>query len=173
MPGAKPPGKRVIFIAHCFLNQFIRASGVRNLYKNRETALVIPLLKWAIRENIALEQLPCPEIFCEEVNRKASGKERYENPFYISVCKNLARFIVDRIEKYLKARIKVIGIIGIEGSPSCDKDGIFMKEIRKELKRRKIYIPFLSIRPRSLRERIKITSFNFSIFKNSDIGDRV
>jgi len=154
---------KVVFVANCLLNQFMRARGVKNVYKvgDREKAIVEPLLDLFKKYDVAIEQLPCIEVLYEGLIRKAGGQNRYNTVMFRDLCTFHAKQIVKLIKEYLKAGIKVCCIIGVDGSPTCgvtltslgfgkwarDK-GIFMKILEEMLRKEGINIPFIGMRMR-------------------------
>ena len=134
--------ERAIVISFCLLNQFMRAVGAKKYKKN----LHVPILEWAIENNIAIISLPCPEYSYEGINRKAAGIERYDIPEYINHCNKLAKEVVTMLNDHIDKGIQIKAIIGVNGSPSCGvnynkkdninekKTGIFINEIKDQSK---------------------------------------
>jgi hypothetical protein len=133
-------GKRVVFLSHCILNENTR-------YKQRAPAALLLIAA------------------------------RYTRRAY----RRLARSVAAQIEDYVASGFSVLGIVGIDGSPSCGVrktldlrgamraisqlepttisieqqnavvrhharggQGIFVEELEKELKRRRLQIPLLA-----------------------------
>ena len=116
----------VIAVSFCLLNQFMRADGAKRYNKN----LYIPILEWAINNNIAIIPLPCPEYSYEGINRKAAGIERYDTPNYNKHCKELAEKTVSLLNDHINKGIHIKAIIGVNGSPSCGV-GYSIKDTKK------------------------------------------
>ena len=147
---------RIIFLAHCIINQHVRAIGVKAIARS---AILKPLIAEIMRENdVGIEQMPCPEILYEGLVRKACGKDRYNNDTYRSICRNVANDVIKKILEYRKAGLRIIAIVGVNGSPSCGVDfcslgrgrwarekGVFFEEIDHLLKEHQLDIPLIGI----------------------------
>ncbi|MCS7128971.1 MAG: 2-thiouracil desulfurase family protein [Desulfurococcaceae archaeon] len=107
-------GGRVIIVAHCLLNQNSRVFGAA-----KQTALVKEVVELAYSKEVGLLQMPCPELLYAGYRRFWSVKEQCDNPNYRRFCRKLSKQLADYIEEYLKNHVKVVGIVGIAGSPSC------------------------------------------------------
>jgi len=79
--------KRVVFISECLVNQNIRAYGVGNAKGEGPCVEIVELLT---KNGIGLTVVPCPEIFCQGLKRKACDKEFYNNDAYKKICSRLA-----------------------------------------------------------------------------------
>jgi uncharacterized protein YbbK (DUF523 family) len=123
--------KRVVFLSHCLLNENTRYLGgacrggcVREL--------VVPL----IDAGVGIVQMPCPEQrawggILKRLLLRAYGARgrllyrvrrvvlalfvRYTRFRY----RRLARQVARQIEDYLASGFSVVGIVGVDGSPSC------------------------------------------------------
>ncbi len=113
--------KKIVFVANCLLNQNMRAKGVKNTYKEnqRKTNLVKPLLNLLIKYDVAIEQLPCVEVFYEGLHRKACGQNRYLNEKFLDICGKYVDEIVFLIKEMKKNNFDIRAIIGVDGSPTC------------------------------------------------------
>jgi len=156
----------------------MRAEGVKSVYKENNVvkASVNPLIKLLNENNIAIEQLPCPEVKWEGLKRPASGLSRYDNESYKKVCKEIADEVVNLIKEYIKNGIEVVGIVGVNGSPSCGVEftsnrikskGIFMKILDETLKNNGIYVKFVGFRAKTNEELIKSLERVRSILDNT------
>lgn len=112
---------KIVFVSHCILNT---ASKV--FYHNQEGKVSENLtrkrfLKECASHNIQLIQLPCPEFLMYGANRWGHSKNQFDNPFYKEKCKEILLPYILQIKAYLNEpdRFDVLGIIGIDGSPSC------------------------------------------------------
>ena len=128
-------GKRVVFLNNCLLNQVSRAPGVA-FRKAASTELIQVLLD----NGVSIEQLPCLEsIGIGGVSRRTF--DRYLPLFSNSVkygwfplfklffriwligfkgrCKKAAVQVVDRMEDILTEGYTLIGVVGMNDSPTC------------------------------------------------------
>ncbi len=154
-------GGKVIIVAHCLLNQNSRVYGAA-----KQAALVREVVELAYSRGVGLLQMPCPELLYAGYRRFWSVKEQYDNPGYRRFCRKLSRQVADYVEEYLKNRVKVVGVVGVAGSPSCGAlttasssewmgdprkassstrvggMGVFINELVKELEARGIKLEF-------------------------------
>lgn len=136
-------GKQIIYTAHCVLNQnsvireWERAKGAFN-----------DIIRVLLDYDIAIIQLPCPEFTFLGETRPTKTKEEYNIPQYRIMCKNLTKEIIKQMKEYITYDYKIIGIVGVKGSPSCDtlgRKGIFMEELVKLLNDENIQLDFFDI----------------------------
>ncbi len=144
--------KKIIFLAHCLLNQNSVVMGLA-----RRRGPVEELLQAVIGEGIGIVQLPCPETCYYGLRRFWGVREQFDNPGFRNYCRRLASEIENLVREYIRNGYDIIGIIGIKGSPSCGvtesgsseswigppyeakeynkakKSGIFMEELRNKL----------------------------------------
>jgi len=158
------PKPKVVFVANCLLNQYMRARGVKNTYKKGERVpgIVEPLMDLLEKYNVAVEQMPCIEVYYEGLVRTACGQNRYNKEDFKRLCEKYAGEIVYLIGQYEKAGYDVRCIIGMDGSPTCGVDltalgggkwardrGIFMKILEERLKKNGYNIPMIGARLKS------------------------
>lgn len=119
--------KRVIFAAHCVLNQnsvvepLARAKGA---YKD--------IIELIMDKGIGIHQLPCPEFRFLGLGRPPMSKEEYDTPEFRELCKVLAADSAKIIEVYSNSGYEIVGILGIHQSPTCSitgLQGVFMEEL--------------------------------------------
>ena len=79
---------KLVLLSHCILNQSIRAVGVKN--KTGEGVLN-EVLNELNRSDISLFQMPCTEYLWEGLERRAAGRQKYDNAQYREICKKTAR----------------------------------------------------------------------------------
>ncbi|MTI67323.1 MAG: hypothetical protein FH753_12105 [Firmicutes bacterium] len=160
--------KKLILIANCILNQnsvvkpLARAKGAYN-----------DIVKEIIDKDIGIIQLPCAEFRYLGENRPSMTKKEYDTFEFRDLCKNLAQEMITQIKEYLKHGYKIVGLIGINQSPTCDISGdrgIFMEELFYFLNKEDIEIPTIEI-PTYYRENEKNKDFlkDFKLFLTSSI----
>lgn len=123
--------KKIILTAHCVLNQ---NSVIKDW--ERSTSSFKTIIDLIIKEDISIIQLPCPELKHLGLNRPPLSKKDYDNSEYRQLCTQLAESIIEEILVYKEENYKIIGLIGIEESPTCDTNGqkgVFMEELFKQL----------------------------------------
>lgn len=140
--------RRVIFISHCWLNINTRfPQGAA--FEGANT----PLIKTLLDSGVGIIQMPCPEY-------EVLGLEKYDYGEIIleplrARFREVAQVVVKQIKDYLALGFEIVGILGMNPSPSCgvdetkgkgtmlgiDKDtsekqdsGIFIDELKKLLK---------------------------------------
>jgi len=144
--------KKIVFVPHCILNQNVRANG-----KEKSNGTIKEIVNFFSEAEVGIVQLPCPEVeFDGGLNRQFKTKENY-NENYRKHCKEISLEILKTIKKYLDKEYKVLGILGIEFSPTCgvyrieDKKkivpgkGIFIEELEKEMQRKNFQVPIIAI----------------------------
>ncbi len=123
--------KKVVFLSHCLLNENTRYLGGA-CRRGCVRELVVPL----IDAGIGIVQMPCPEQLAWGGVLKrlllraygASGGLLHRlRPILLAVFvwytrfryRRLAREVARQIEDYLASGFSVVGILGVDGSPSC------------------------------------------------------
>ena len=118
--------KKLILLSHCILNQ---NSVVLPLARSKGG---FPIAKSILDQGIGIIQLPCPEFKFLGPERKPMNKEEYDSPEYRTLCRDLFIPILEDIKKYLAQGYSLVGIMGINESPTCSitgNRGIFIEEI--------------------------------------------
>ena len=113
--------KKVVFVSFCILSQSVRAKGV----SIRFSAVVDPIVKLLMENNVNIVQMPCPELCYEGVLREAVRKDSYDNPEFRSICKEHANETIKTLHTMLKGGFQIIGILGVENSPTCGVNFVF------------------------------------------------
>ena len=119
-------GKRVVFLSHCILNE-----NARYLGGACQQACVREIVQQCLDKGIGIVQMPCPEqaawggVLKPRLLR-LYGKKRASAallPVAVRytrlVYRRLARNVTAQIEDYIASGFSVLGIVGIDGSPSC------------------------------------------------------
>jgi predicted secreted protein len=134
--------KKLILLSHCILNQ---NSVVLPLARSKGG---FSIAKSLLDDGISIIQLPCPEFKFLGPLRAPMTKEEYDTPYYRTLCRNLFMPILEDIKKYLAEGYSLLGILGINESPTCSitgKRGIFMEEIFTVLNGEEIDINYFDI----------------------------
>lgn len=135
--------KKIIFISHCILNQnsvvdpLARSKGA---YKD--------IIETIMKNNIGIHQLPCPEFRYLGMERKPMSKEEYDTENFRIICKDISLDTINIMKEYINSKYEIIGIIGINNSPTCsinNRKGILMEELLKELEKNEINIPLIDV----------------------------
>lgn len=158
--------KSIIILAHCIINQNAKSDGTASY-----GGTITELLELINLTDIGIVQMPCPELQCLGLDRgDVNGSKKpviEENSRIRNAIKQenslkrmngLIQSVVYQIEEYHKNGFEIKGIIGINRSPSCGVDstskdneeiegqGVFIKELQKEINKRRLNIPFVGIK---------------------------
>lgn len=123
--------KKVLFVSHCFLNENTRYFGGAFCH-----GVHPDIVKEIASANFGIVQMPCPEqlvwggVLKKLIWLPAATKGRWiyyifkiTYPFFIMYTyvrySRLASKIVSLIKDYVKSGFTVVGIAGIDGSPTC------------------------------------------------------
>jgi uncharacterized protein YbbK (DUF523 family) len=124
-------GQRVVFLAHCLLNQNTRYLG------GALSAGAVPeVLQACLVRGVGIVQLRCPEeqawggVLKRRLLRWYGAEGRWWYglrgllvPLGLActriVYRRLARDTATQIEDYQRAGVQVLGVVGVDGSPSC------------------------------------------------------
>lgn len=161
--------KRVIFVAHCVLNQNSISDGTAD-YPGTNVDIINALMD----AQVGIIQMPCPELCCLGLDR--GNIYGAESPVVVEntrIRKELQKApasarlapLVDQvmlqIEEYHKHGFEIIGIVGINRSPSCGVDttsdhdieirgqGVYISAIQKALTVKNLSIPMIGIKSTS------------------------
>jgi len=169
-------GKKIILVAHCILNQNSISDGTAD-YPSQ----YIDILKIVEETNIGIIQLPCPELMSLGLDRNdKNGSSReileensririlMESKVKLEMLKKLTEPVVYQVEEYIKYGFDIIGLIGINRSPSCGIEstsinnkeekgkGIFVDVLLKELAKKRIRIKAVGVKTSEVQESINV-----------------
>lgn len=113
--------KRVLFVSHCILNTASKVTNISKQQPSPEEILRKKFVVKAIEENIQLIQLPCPEFTLYGSKRWGHTKDQFDNVFFRTHCRKILQPIIEQMAEYQQnpQSFEIIGVVGIEGSPSC------------------------------------------------------
>lgn len=133
-------GMKVVLVPHCALNQNSRLARCAELPAGDEE-----LIRGLMQRGIGIIQMPCPELMVialdrEHVNIRSALDSRPAR----AALRTLARELVYQIKEYGACGVKVLGILGKDGSPACGVEqtwrfepgagmGVFIEELAAEL----------------------------------------
>ena len=159
--------RRVIFLAHCLLNQNAISDGTAEVpAAHRE------ILRTILDAQAGAVQMPCPELCCLGLDRgDPNGGERpvvVENtrirramgePEAAARLQELTSQVIRQIREYRKHGFTVLGIVGVDRSPCCgvnttsDQDrelpgrGVFVAAIQTALETAGLAVPVIGVKP--------------------------
>ena len=147
--------KKVIFVAHCLLNQNSISDGTA-VYPAAFEELICTLMAWGV----GIVQLPCPELCCLGLDRgDPQGAQRdvvVENTRIRAAMQEegsdrrlelLVDYTMLQIEEYRRHGFRVLGILGANRSPCCGVEttsqegrevrgeGVFMEKLHTRLRK--------------------------------------
>jgi len=168
--------KRVLLLAHCVLNQNSISDGTADYAGCNQD-----VMRWLVNSDVGVIQMPCPELNCLGLDRgDAAGATRpvtEENTRIrgelikessMVVLRELVRQVVYQVEQYLKNGFEVLGVVGINRSPSCgvettskdnrevEGEGVFVESLREELERKGIKIRLAGIKANESAAAVKV-----------------
>lgn len=116
--------KKIILVSHCILNTASKVVMYNQEEMDSEEQLRKQFLKKAIDNDIHIIQLPCPEFTLYGANRWGHVSNQFDNVFYRKHCRNILLPVMEQLKEYLahEDRFEILGIVGIDGSPSCGVD---------------------------------------------------
>ncbi len=166
---------RIVVLAHCLINQNSVAPGLA-----RAGGIIGALVKMLLENDVGIIQLPCPETGFMGLRRFWQSIEQYSSTGFKKYCRRIAAEVSDILEEYVRNGFKILGVIGIAGSPSCGIHhvssnpewmgdpsrvkgettrvkgrGVFMEELFKELKSRGIELPGIDYDHRDQEDSLK------------------
>ena len=150
--------KKVIMLSHCLLNQNAISDGTAD-YPSQFTEIV----EFLMAQGIGMLQLPCPEFLCLGLARGdrhgATRRLLDENTRiralmseneHVQLLQQKAEEIVGQVREYRTYGLQVLGLIGVDRSPSCGIDttsrqgaevpgkGVFMEVLSETFTRHRI-----------------------------------
>lgn len=112
--------KAILVVSHCILNT---ASKVRQDERDlaEEYRLRDQLLRLILEKNVQLLQLPCPEFILYGSQRWGHVSDQFRHPHFREESRKMLEPILLQLEEYAShpEEYKLLGIISVEGSPSC------------------------------------------------------
>lgn len=113
--------EKILVVSHCILNKASKVKGYNMDEMEEENKLRKELLKEVFDKDIELLQLPCPEFIMYGSKRWGHVKNQFDNPFFRRNCKEILNPIIEQLKEYNnnKNRFQILGIVSVEGSPSC------------------------------------------------------
>lgn len=120
--------KKLIIVAHCLLNQNSTLLGWE-----RAPGPFTEILSLLAEHQVSILQLPCPELAYLGLERPPMTFEEYNTFEYKVHCIHMLKPFSMQLRHYLNHDYELLGILGIEESPSCDINkghGVFMKALR-------------------------------------------
>ena len=158
--------RRVLFAAHCLLNQNAISDGTADF-----PAAHAEIVRLLLDAQVGIVQMPCPELCCLGLDRgNALGarspvvventriRREMEKPPAAQQLAGLVRQVVWQVRQYRQNGFEVLGIVGMDRSPCCgvnttsDRDrelpgrGVFMEALQAALRAEGLSVPVVGIK---------------------------
>ena len=153
--------KKLVFLAHCFLNGNTRFPGGGGFSGGN-----LPLVNTIMEMGAGIVQLPCPEYECLGLEKYEYGEPTGKD---LRKCfRETGRPVINQMKEYRKFGYDILGVIGMNPSPSCgvevtkgkgtmlgvNKDtsekkgsGVFIEELKKLAEKDGLTdVPFIGFR---------------------------
>lgn len=153
--------KKIILVSHCVLNQ----NAVVERWARARGAF--PITKQLIEDGVGIIQLPCPELIFKGIGRLPLNYSGYDTPEYRKTCSKLLLPYVEQIKEYLANGYTLLGVLGINNSPSCSisgQRGVLMEELFALCRQENITLEYAEI-PENYNEDTSDESLQNSIEK--------
>lgn len=83
---------KLVFLSHCMLNQNACVRGLAS-----QPAVIREIVDLALGHEVALYQMPCPEVSYLGSMRWGMVKKMYGNPMFRRHCRQIAQQVCDQI----------------------------------------------------------------------------
>jgi predicted secreted protein len=175
-------GKKIIFVAHCVLNQNAKLDECAYY-----SGVMTEITQFLIKSGVGIIQMPCLELISLgldrdadlEITRSVASEDtriakRMIEERVLKTIQDVVDRIVYQIIQYQKNGFEVIGLIGVNGSPTCGveiswandaelkKNGIFIKMLTKELQNHKISINMRGVIAKEPKKALEIVKGMFN-----------
>lgn len=116
--------KKIIFVSHCILNTASKVVLYNQDEIDAEEALRLKFMRKVIENDVQVIQLPCAEFSLYGAKRWGHVSDQFDNIFFRNYCRQILTPIINQLIEYLDNPefFEVLGIVGIDGSPSCGVD---------------------------------------------------
>jgi predicted secreted protein len=105
--------RKIAIVCHCLLNANAKVEGLSGY------AGIHPLMARLADEGIGVIQMPCAEMTALGMRRWGQTREQYENVAFVEHCEGLALDTLALVEEYQRCGYEIVGLVGIDGSPTC------------------------------------------------------
>lgn len=118
---------KIIFVCHCVLNTASKVKYHTVQPVTEEDTARRNFLTYCVEHEIQIIQFPCPEFTLYGAERWGHSREQFETPHFRKNCRMMLEPYIDQMQEYVRHtdRFEVLGIAGINGSPSCGVDYSF------------------------------------------------
>jgi len=170
--------KRVVFVAHCVLNQNAKIDRCA-----RYPGAMRELTQELIDSDNGVVQMPCPELMLLGLDRQADPDlettiesedtrvaQCMREPGVVALCDGLAAGVAFQIAEYTRHGFEVVGIIGVNGSPTCGVEtnwaadieasgaGVFIQALQERLGAAGIDIPMRGVKAANAQHAVAVAN---------------
>ncbi len=112
---------QIIVVSHCFFNDAAKLRNQNPVEMEKERSLKRAFLTQMLSQGIEFIQLPCPEFILYGSNRWGHAASQFNTPHFRKEARKMLEPVVMQLEEYsmYPERYEILGILGIDGSPSC------------------------------------------------------
>jgi predicted secreted protein len=112
---------KILIVSHCILNTASKVVSYNQEEMKQESTNREELIKYVQKNNIQLFQLPCPEFILYGAKRWGHVKDQFDHPYFRKQCREMLEPVIMQLKEYASypERFQIVGIIAIDGSPSC------------------------------------------------------
>ncbi len=167
--------KKIIFVAHCVLNQNAKIDRC-----GRYPGAIVEVAQALISSGVGIVQMPCPEIMALGLDRQVEqGKsstieaedervaELMRQETNQSICRKVAADLVYQIMQYQRNGFCVLGVLGMNGSPTCGVEtrwgnmreekgnGVLIEALVKKCEAAQISLPMRGIKAQEPEDALK------------------
>ncbi len=107
-------GKRILAVCHCILNSNAKVFPLADVPGVKTDAISA-----YVESGCGLLQLPCSELSYLGVNRWGMTREQYDHPNYRAHCREVLKYPMIQLRAFARAGYELVGVMGVDGSPSC------------------------------------------------------
>ena len=166
--------KKVLLVAHCVLNQNAKIDRCAHY-----PGAIEEVVQALVESGVGIIQMPCPELLClgldRQVERGAPATVESEDTRVAwrmaedrskALCRKIAEDLVYQVEEYRQNGFAVVGVLGVNGSPTCGVEtgwfdnrevqdsGIFILALSEECLRKDITLSMRGIKANEPQEAI-------------------
>jgi len=113
--------QKIAAVCHCVLNPASKVLCRDEQESGRESVARNAVLRYMHDREVCVLQLPCPEFTLYGPLRWGFVREQADNVFFRAHCRRILDPVVEQLCEYAAhpELFEVLGIVGIDGSPSC------------------------------------------------------
>jgi predicted secreted protein len=167
--------KKVVLVAHCILNQNAKIDRCASF-----PGMVPEIVRVLLDAGVGIVQMPCPELMALGLDRGVEPgvavtiesedtrvERRMQAGEVLALCRRASAGLVYQVKEYRRNGFDVLGVIGVNGSPTCgieagwaddretSRPGVFIKILKDELDHAGIDLPMRGVKVYRLEEAVK------------------